>query len=262
LDEEKNKGLNARYTSLLNEHLFHDAVQCAKKIFGYEENDAFIDLKEGSSQISSEEENYMYLRYTPEKADQLHTFSIQASSSFEVAYDYLNCEGRAKITKKPNKDDGYCQFISSTFKFDFEDFESNGSVYIGIKLAGTATVKVTTKEIINLGGGTGAKKSQYTDYYQSYKYQADDIGYVVIKTTTKITGNSIQLYHNTEDCKRDKTIYPRPSHFCMKSAGNGNTSLIIPSTQGNEQLHYFGVLIGALDRVNLTMTLFLLLKLQ
>jgi hypothetical protein len=161
----------------------------------------------------------------------------------------LNCNGRTNIINKPNKDDGYCQFFTQLNHVDFGDFDSTGPIYVGIKLTGSATVKVTTKQVITLPSEEGSVKTQYTDIYQPYKYQTETIGYILIKATAQNYNNDIQLYHNTEDCKRNKTTYPRQSHYCVASSGKGNVSLTIPSTLGNVQLHYFGVQIGTLDRV-------------
>jgi hypothetical protein len=121
----------------------------------------------------------LYLRFTP-KAEALHSFTIQSdSSNFELAYDFPNCNGRTNIINKPNKDDAYCQLFTQHNKVDFGDFDSTGPIFIGIKLTGSATIKVTTKDIINLTGKDGSVKTQYTDNYQSYKYQSETIGYIL-----------------------------------------------------------------------------------
>jgi hypothetical protein len=248
LNQKKDQKLLARYATLQTENLFYNAVPCARKIFGYDDEDGVIDLQDGTTQITSKDQKYKYLRYTATET-QLHSFTITSDSNFELAYDFINCNGRTKAKERPNKDDGNCQFIENSTNINFADFDSTGPVYIGIKFIGNATVKVEATKVITLTEEGGAAKSLYTNNYQPYKYQADDIGYVVIKTITKMTSNAIQLYHNTEDCRRDKTIYPRQSHYCMKSNGKGSTGLVIKNESGNGQLHYFGVQIGNLDRV-------------
>jgi hypothetical protein len=193
----------------------------------------------------------MYLKLTPEfEKMQLYLFTIQSdSSSFELAYDFSNCNERTSVVERPNKDDGYCQLFTQTKHVEFADYDGTGTIFIGIKLVGNATVKVTTKDDIKLTGEGGAIKTLFTDNYQPYEYIADDVGYILVKTTTKMANNDIQLYHNTHECKKDNTFYPRQSHYCMKSNSKGNTSLIIPSTLGTGQIHRFGVQIGVLDRV-------------
>jgi hypothetical protein len=249
LKEEDYEKLDLQRQRLETEYLFIDAVPCAAKVFGPGDDNSYVDLEEGSSQITGKGEKYLYLRFTP-KTEALHSFTIQTdSSNFDLAYDFSSCNGRTNIINRPNKDDGYCQFFTQLNHVDLGDFDSTGPIYIGIKLVGNATVKITTKEIINLTGEGGSIETLFTDSYQSYKYVSDDIGYILINTATKKTNNDIQLYHNTEDCRKDKTIYPRPSHYCMVSSGKDKASLIIPSLLGNGQLHYFGIQIGTLDRV-------------
>jgi hypothetical protein len=233
-----------------SEHLFYSAVPCAAKVFGFEGDDSsYVDITDGFNHITGKGDSYLYLRFSPISEGQFDSFSIKADSNFEVAYDFLNCEGRTDIKVRPNKDDGYCHFIDQTNSAEFFNFDSTGPIYIGIKLTGKATVTVMTRENIDLHGEGGSIKLKYISNYQAYHYQASDIGVLSIKATAEMSNNDIQLYHNTEDCRRDKTIYPRQSHYCMKSSGKVTTSLTIPSLQGDGQLHHFGVQIGKLDKV-------------
>jgi hypothetical protein len=249
LNEEENKKLDLKRQEIETEHLFYNAVPCAAKVFGLGDDDnGFVDLKEGSSQITGKGDKYLYLRFTPQ-TQALHSFTIHSdSSNFELAYDFWNCNGRINIIIRPNKKDGYCQLSTQLNHVDFVDFDSTGPVFIGIKLNGIATVKVMTIDAINLTGKDGSVKTQYINNYQSYKYQSETFGYIIIKTTTQMSTN-IKLYHNTEDCKRDKTTYPREDHYCLSSSDTSGAILIVPSTLDNGQLHYFGVQIGTLDRV-------------
>jgi hypothetical protein len=247
LNEEKNEKLAKKKQMIETEHLFYSAVPCAAKVFGF---DNYVDIIDGVNQITGKGDSYLYLKFTPISDGQFDSFSIKAdSSSFEVAYDFLNCEGRTDIKVRPNKDDGYCHFIDQANSLEFFNFDSTGPIYIGIKLTGKATVTVMTRENINLHGEGGSIKLKYISNYQAYHYQSSDIGVLSIKATSEMSNNEIQLYHNTEDYRRDKTIYPRQSHYCMKSNGKGTTSLTIPSLQGDGQQHHFGVQIEKLDKV-------------
>jgi hypothetical protein len=233
---------------LETEHLFYNAVPCAAMVFGLDDDIGYIDLDEGSLQITGKGDNYLYLRFTPKTEAQLHTFSIKSDSSFNIAYDFLNCDGRTNITTTPNKVDGYCEFIFQRNHFDFRDYESTGPIYIGIKLVGNATVEVAkAQEVIRLIGKEGSIQMLFTESYQSYTSEVDDIGYIIVNTTTEMATNDIKLYYNNKTCGLDDTMYPRPLHFCTKSEGSGNTSLIIPNQ--DKQINYYGVQIGQLDTV-------------
>jgi hypothetical protein len=70
-EEEYYQKLELKRQRIETEHLFYNAVPCAAKVFGLEDDNEYVDLEEGSSQITGKGENYLYLRFTP-KTEALH----------------------------------------------------------------------------------------------------------------------------------------------------------------------------------------------
>jgi hypothetical protein len=202
-------------------HLFVNSTDCAKKIFGYDGDNTYIEIKDNTTELSSDGNDYVYFRYTPPVSvtGDFRFQVVSVDNNLTVGYDYDRCISGKTTNLFPNVNNSCGNFTDTTTAI-FEAYLESSPLYIGVKVTGKVIIIFDFVPTITLPDENGVVNSSPPFSYQSFFLNTPEIGYLLLRATTNIIKNDINLYYDTPGCtvkNHNYTKLPRDGNYCMKS---------------------------------------------
>jgi hypothetical protein len=207
------------------------------------------ELKIGENKFTSETKGFQYFHLNLDlTTPSAYSFTLEFESEYTLAYDFLDCHGRKNYNKKPDMEEGnYCTTYENIENPEFIAFEPKSPIYLSIKFTGKAVIRVTPINVIEMHNSGGYIKKESIKY-QNFFYKATNPGYLLAIVSSK-ADSGINLFHDTEGCKKTLSTYPRLEKHCLWAYHRSYDQLVVPNYDSG-RTHYFSIAMDILDSVN------------